>query len=77
MYKEAVKLHLIEEVLKTDSEATLAALETILSASARNAKKTKTISAHEFVGKWSRKDAALIEKAIKDGCEQINEDDWK
>jgi len=32
MYKEAVKLHLIEEVLKTDNEATLAALEKILSA---------------------------------------------
>ena len=29
------------------------------------------------VGIWSKKDAALMEKAIEEGCEQIHEDDWK
>lgn len=71
-----MKLYLIEEVLKTDNEATLTELETILNRSAKP-QKVKAVCAHEFVGRWSRKDATLIEKAIKDGCEQINEDDWK
>lgn len=75
MYTET-KLHLIEEVLKTDNEAILAKLETILNQSGQG-KKTKPFSAHEFVGKWSKKDAELIEKAIEDSCEQINEDEWK
>jgi hypothetical protein len=76
MYKETMKLHLIEEVLRTDNEATLTELETILNRSAE-IRKVKPASAHDFVGRWSRKDATLIEKAIKEGCEQINEDDWK
>ena len=83
MFKETMKLHLIEEVLKTDNEATLTELEAILSRSAAGRKvkparpKDGHVSAHEFVGRWSKKDATLIEKAIKEGCEQINEDDWK
>ena len=76
MFKETMKLHLIEEVLKTDNEATLTELEKILNRSV-GVRKVKPVSAHEFVGRWSSKDATLIEKAIKEGCEQINEDDWK
>ena len=71
-----MKLHVIEEVLKIDNEATLTELATILNRSAE-VRKVKSLSAHDFVGRWSKKDATLIEKAIKEGCEQINEDDWK
>lgn len=39
--------------------------------------KQKEKSAHDFVGLWSKEDADLIEKAIQDGCEQIDEDGWK
>ena len=76
MYTETMKLHLIEEVLRTEDEAILAELETILSRSVKTHNK-KPISAHDFVGRWSKKDATLIEKAIKEGCEKINENDWK
>jgi hypothetical protein len=34
-------------------------------------------SAHDFLGLTSKTDAILIDKAIADGCEQINPDDWK
>jgi hypothetical protein len=76
MYTEARKINLIEAVLKVSNEATLIELETILK-KAKPAKEKKSFSAHEFSGIWSKKDAALIEKAIEEACEQIHEDDWK
>jgi 3-dehydroquinate dehydratase len=76
MFTEARKIQLLEEVLKVNNEATLVELETVLNKS-KKIKGKKTISAHDFSGLWSKKDAALIEKAIVDGCEQIHEDDWK
>ena len=76
MFTETQKLHLIEEVLKTDNEALLTELETVLNRSGKG-RKTNPFSAHELTGKWSKKDAGLIEKAIEEGCEQINNDDWK
>ena len=76
MYTETQKLHVIEGVLKTDDPAILMELEAILNRSAKPSK-TKTLSAQDFAGKWSAEDAALIEEAIENGCEQISEDDWK
>jgi hypothetical protein len=75
MYSEARKMHLIEEVIKTKNEAILIELESVL----RKAKAADQPqpSAHDFVGLWSKDDAELIEKAIEEGCEQINPDDWK
>ena len=76
MFTEARKIQLLEEVMKVSNEATLRELETVLNNS-RKRKEKKVLSAHKFSGLWTRKDAALIEKAIKEGCEQIHEDDWK
>jgi hypothetical protein len=76
MYKETQKLHLIEEVLKTNDETLLTEIETVLNRHVKT-REAKPFSAHELTGRWSKKDAALIEKAIEDGCEQINEDEWK
>jgi hypothetical protein len=76
MYTEARKINLIEAVLKVGDEATLSELETVLK-KAKPAKEKKPLSAHEFSGIWSKKDAALIEKAIEEACEQIHEDDWE
>ena len=73
MFTEARKIQLIEDVLKVSNEATLNELETVLKKSGKN----KKHSAHEFSGIWSKKDAALIEKAIKEDCEQIHANDWK
>lgn len=76
MFTEARKIQLLEEVLKVSNEATLLELETVLNKSKKK-KEKKTLSAHKFSGMWSNKDAALIENAINEGCEQIHEDDWK
>jgi hypothetical protein len=76
MFTEARKIHLIEEVLKTTNESTLVMLEALLKKSTQKPVK-KTMSAHDFSGVWSKKDAALIEKAIQESCEQIHGDDWK
>jgi hypothetical protein len=76
MYPEARKIHLIGEVLKVKSEAVLIKLEAVLK-NAGLSKETKPKSAHDFVGILSKKDAALMEAAIEEGCEQINPDDWK
>ena len=76
MYSEARKISLIEAVLKVSDEAILAELETVVKKMTAEQGKRK-ISAHDFSGVWSKKDAALIEKAIKESCEQIHEDDWK
>lgn len=76
MYAEARKINLTEAVLKVSNESTLIELETVLKKSKKK-KEKKPVSAHDFLGIWSKKDAALIEKAIQDSCEQIHEDDWK
>ena len=76
MFTETQKLHLIEEVLKTADVALLRELETVVSR-ARSTSTRKAFSAHDFAGIWSKTDVELIENAIKDGCEQINEDGWK
>jgi hypothetical protein len=76
MFTEARKIQLIEEVLKTSNETTLTMVEALLKKSAKGIGTGKK-SAHDFSGVWTKKDAALIEKAIEDSCEQINPDDWK
>lgn len=76
VYREARKLHLIEEVLKIKNEAILIELEAVLKKHEQE-KKTSKSTAHDFLGAWSKEDAALIDKAIEEGCEQIHQDDWK
>ena len=76
MFTEARKINLIEAVLKVSNEATLIELETVLKKSKKK-KEKRPFSAHDFLGVWSKKDTALIEKAIEEGCEQIHEDDLK
>lgn len=76
MYTEARKINLIEALLKVSDEAMLVELETVIKKMPVQQEKKK-ISAHDFLGIWSKKDAALIEKAIQENCNQIHEDDWK
>jgi hypothetical protein len=66
MYSEARKIHLIEEVLKVKSEAVLSELEAVLNR-LKQARVPK-LSAHDFVGILSQKDADLMDGAIKDSC---------
>ncbi|MHB8206346.1 hypothetical protein [Mucilaginibacter sp.] len=67
MYAEAKKLHLIEELLKVDSDAILAELETILSKS-----KSRSHNFKNFVGILSIEEVDELERNIEEGCEQIH-----
>ena len=74
MYTDTRKLHIIEAILKTDDEATLSIIENAIKQPEKNGRKK---TAKDFAGIWSKEDAEAIEKAIEEGCEQINPDDWK
>ena len=74
MYTDSRKIQIIEAVLKTEDEETLSQLEQVIQESQKPERK---FSAHDFVGTLSKEDAALIEQAIEEGCEQIHPDDWK
>lgn len=76
MSSEARKIDLIEKVLKVKNEATLIELEAVLKKSEQPVE-NKYSSARDLSGVWSSEDAALIEKAIEEGCEQIDPNDWK
>jgi hypothetical protein len=75
MHAEAKKLHLIEELLKIDSDAILAEIETIMAKSKAKLPGNKNFKA--FVGSLSIDEVNELERNIEDGCEQINEDEWK
>ena len=74
MYADTRKIHIIESVLKTEDDAMLSRIEQAIEQPENNSNKK---TAMDFVGLWSKKDAEAIEKAIEEGCEQINPDDWK
>lgn len=65
MITEVRKLHIIEELLKLNSEAVLSEVEAVLRRAARPMKSDK-FSAHDFSGIISRKDAKLMETAIEE-----------
>jgi hypothetical protein len=65
MFTEARKLHLIEEVIRLKSEKALIQIEQILKTSA-TAKRDSRPSAHDFLGKISKKDIRLMEDAIQE-----------
>lgn len=73
MYADSRKIHIIEAVLKADDEKILSKMEEVIKQSAIPIKK---LLAKDFVGRWAAKDGEAIEKAIEEGCEQINADDW-
>jgi len=76
MYSETRKTNLIEKVLKVNNEDTLLELENVLKR-AQSGRQKKPVSAHDFVGVWSKEDADLISKAVNESCEQIHPDDWQ
>lgn len=75
MHAEAKKLHLIEELLKIDSDAILAEIETIMAKSKAELPGNRNFEA--FVGSLSIDEVNELERNIEDDCEQINEDEWK
>jgi len=76
MHIETRKLHLIEEMLKVKSEATLSALEKLLK-DTNNKTVKKTPSLKYFSGIWSKDEAEEMERIIAESCETIHPNDWK
>jgi hypothetical protein len=77
MYAEVKKLHIIEEVLKINSEATLSALEDFMKKSIKDENIKKGPGFREFSGIWSKDEAEEMERIIAESCENIHPDDWK
>ena len=60
MYSEARKLHIIEAVLKTENEAVLTAIETIVDQNNATSKRTKRFSA--LLGSLTNEEAESMKK---------------
>lgn len=73
MYGDARKIHLIEQILKTQNDSLLNEVESILSKNSFNSRR----SFKDFSGTISDEEANDLEKIIEAGCEQIHPDDWK
>jgi len=73
IYSESKKRHLIEVLLKVNNDEVLEKVEKILSGSIN--KPAPKFSS--FSNKLSDQELAEFERNIEDGCEQINENDWK
>lgn len=73
--EEARKLHLIGEILKTEDEAVLAEVETVLSRGRLHVVSRRSF--RSFAGTLSDQEADELERIIEEGCEQIHPDDWK
>lgn len=73
MYGDARKIHLIEQILKTENDSVLNEVESILSKSTPMSRR----SFKDFAGMMTEKEANELEKIIEEGCEQIHPDDWK
>jgi hypothetical protein len=76
MFTEAKKIQIIEDLLKTTNDATLMQVQAVLKKAAKK-RDLKPKSAYDFSGIWSNKEVQLMEKAIAEGCEQIDPHDWK
>jgi hypothetical protein len=75
MYTEAKKLHLIEELLKVDNDKLLDEVELVLNRSKGEFPHSNTFQ--KFSGSLSLEEVDALERNINEGCEQIDEDDWK
>lgn len=73
LYTELKKLDLISSLIKETDEEVLKKIESILKTSPK--KKSKRFA--NFSNSLTEQELADFEKNIGDGCEQINENDWK
>ena len=73
IYTESKKLHLIEVLLKEKDDEVLKQVEKVLTASTNKS----SSKFNNFSNRLSEKELDEFERNIEDGCEQINENDWK
>ncbi len=76
MIAESRKLHIIEAVLKTEDDALLKAIETIVGNNNNliNQEKGKF---SDLLGVLSSEEAEAMKRVIEESYEKINPDDWK
>ena len=67
MKTEDGKINLLEKVLKVSNEATLIELESVFERSKMKGKK-QPLSAHDFLGVITKKDATLVSKVVDESC---------
>jgi hypothetical protein len=77
MYLEAKKLHIIQEVLKINSDTALSALERFIKKAQMDENKKTNLGIADFSGIWTEDEAKEIEQIIAESCETIHPDDWK
>jgi hypothetical protein len=73
IYTESKKLHLIEFLIKENDESVLIQIENILKA----AQERPSAKFTNFSNTLSKEELDAFERNIEEGCEQINENDWK
>lgn len=73
IHAESRKLHLIEFLIKENDDAVLKKIENLLTAS----KDKSSAKFGAFKNSLSKEELDAFERNIDDGCEQINENDWK
>ena len=72
MYTEARKLHIIEAVLKTESDAVLEALEMIVDNNPIAPVESATPNFSELLGVLTPAEAEAMKKSIDENFEKIN-----
>lgn len=75
MYADSRKIHIIEAVLKVKDDTILDEVETVLSKAENKTPYTRSFV--DFTKSFTEEEAAEFEKIIEEGCEKINEDEWK
>ena len=78
MYIEARKLHIIEAILKTRSEAILRAIENIVETNmAQEVNEKPKAKFSELIGALTHEEAETMKQVVEENFEKINPDDWK
>ena len=75
MYSEARKLELISRLQKVSDEDTLMKVEAILNPVVEE--KSRKPDWSIIAGMLTQEEGEQMKQAIHEGCEQIDEDDWK
>jgi hypothetical protein len=76
MHKEARKLYIIEAVLKTENDAILSAIETIVGDDSTMISQKPKPKFSDLLGVLSHEEAEAMKQSIEENFEKINPDDW-
>ncbi len=77
MYTEARKLYIIEAVLKTENDAILSAIETIVENDGTPITKNTKSRFSDLLGVLSHEETDAMKQTIEENFDKINGDDWK